>query len=328
MNAYIPSLAQDSPEVVRIFDKLQTFEGEPELEDPNMSIDNSSSTPLLSNDGSPQENGETTKKLKLLEAEYQTELSRATSRISSFGIALGYGAGICLLIVALIPVTQLHGSTFSLRLAIGLSGIWWAVFTIPAAVWLPGSSAYRRQVHLTAPSSQDNNGIPGRGEWNLWKEIIAAWIRLGNMLRWTEIKKLGNTFKYLAAWFLLSDGPLNSNILILTLLLKYKCRFHNHHFYCHPVWENHTTHVTFSSHPCGSPHSDIWGSRITRLAHLTTSLRLDESPSTRVVTYLGIYDPCLWLFGVLLPRTNKVWRVDYTRGDVWIGGLFRLVVFY
>jgi len=26
------------------------------------------------------------------------------------------------------------------------------------------------------------------------------------MLRWTEIKKLRNTFKYLAAWFLLSDG--------------------------------------------------------------------------------------------------------------------------
>ena len=215
MNAYIPSLAQDSPDVVRIFDKLQSFEREPELEDSNTSIDDSSA-PLLSNDGStPQESGETTQKLKLLEAEYQTELSRATSRISSFGIALGYGAGICLLIVALIPVTQLHGSTFSLRLAIGLSGIWWAVFTIPAAIWLPGSSTYRG-VHLTAPSSQDNNGTPGRGEWNLWKEIIAAWIRLGNMLRWSEIKKLGNTFKYLAAWFLLSDGPLNSNILILT----------------------------------------------------------------------------------------------------------------
>ena len=212
MNAYIPSLAQQSPEVVRILDKLQTIEEEPataELEDPN--IDNTS-TPLLSTDGSvAQECGETAKKLR---AEYQTELSRATSRISSFGIALGYGAGICLLLVALIPVTQLHGSTFSLRLAIGLSGIWWAVFTIPAAIWLPGSTAYRRGVHLSADSSHVNNGIPGRAaeqvlddkEWNFWNEIIAAWIRLANMLRWTEIKKLGNTFKYLAAWFLLSDG--------------------------------------------------------------------------------------------------------------------------
>jgi UMF1 family MFS transporter len=218
MNAYIPALAQESPEVVRILDKLQTFEREPstaDLEDPNVDID-SASAPLLSGDGSASpESEETIKKLKLLlEAEYQTELSRATSRISSFGIALGYGAGICLLIVALIPVTQLHGSTFSLRLAIGLSGIWWAVFSIPAAIWLPGSGAYRRGAqHLTA--ADGSHDVPGRAvdhveddkEWNFWKEIIAAWIRLGNMLRWTEIKKLGNTFKYLAAWFLLSDGP-------------------------------------------------------------------------------------------------------------------------
>jgi len=93
-----------------------------------------------------------------------------------------------------------------------LSGIWWAVFTIPAAIWLPGPGAYRRGVqHLTPNSIHD---VPGGAvnyvevdkEWSFWKEIIAAWIRLGNMLRWTEIKKLGNTFKYLAAWFLLSDG--------------------------------------------------------------------------------------------------------------------------
>ena len=214
MNAYIPALAQESPDVVRILDKLQSFERDPNLEDPNVDTDNAS-TPLLSGDGSTlPESEETIKKLKLpLEAEYQTELSRATSRISSFGIALGYGAGICLLIVALIPVTKLHGSTFSLRLAIGLSGIWWAVFSIPAAIWLPGSSAYKRGVqHLTGDSSQEVPGravdyVEGDREWNFWKEIIAAWIRLGNMLRWTEIKKLGNTFKYLAAWFLLSDGP-------------------------------------------------------------------------------------------------------------------------
>ena len=219
MNAYIPALAQESPEVVRILDKLQTLEREPstaaDLEDPNMDMDNASA-PLLSGGGgsaAQEESGETTK--KRLEAEHQTEVSRAISRISSFGIALGYGAGICLLIVALIPVTQLHGSTFSLRLAIGLSGIWWAVFSIPAAIWLPGSGDYiRRGVHLTADSNHDDNGVSGRAvghveddkEWNFWKEIIAAWIRLGNMLRWTEIKKLGNTFKYLAAWFLLSDG--------------------------------------------------------------------------------------------------------------------------
>jgi UMF1 family MFS transporter len=29
-------------------------------------------------------------------------------------------------------------------------------------------------------------------------------------LKWTEVLKLRNTFKYLAAWFLLSDGKLRA----------------------------------------------------------------------------------------------------------------------
>jgi UMF1 family MFS transporter len=112
---------------------------------------------------------------------------------------MGYGAGICLLIVALIPVTKLHGSTFSLRLAIGLSGIWWAVFTIPAALWLPGGNAAATE-ESAAWQDSDND------KWNARREIVAAWKRLGGMLHPREIKRLRNTFKYLAAWFLLSDG--------------------------------------------------------------------------------------------------------------------------
>jgi UMF1 family MFS transporter len=127
---------------------------------------------------------------------YDTALSRATARISSLGIAIGYSAGICLLIVALIPVTALHGSTFSLRLAIGLSGIWWAVFTLPAALWLPGG----------AQLDEEEDERVASGSWSAGREIAGAWKRLGGMLHWREIKRLRNTFKYLAAWFLLSDG--------------------------------------------------------------------------------------------------------------------------
>ncbi|KAJ3496134.1 hypothetical protein NLJ89_g10528 [Agrocybe chaxingu] len=123
MNAYIPSLAKEAPEVVKIWEDLQNLDHSFESDtDPDISIE-SPSAPLLS----PSNAASETK--TQLEKEYQTELSRATSRISSLGIALGYGAGICLLIVALVPVTKMGGSTFALRLAIGLSGIWWATKT-------------------------------------------------------------------------------------------------------------------------------------------------------------------------------------------------------
>lgn len=142
----------------------------------------------------------------------EAELSKATSRISSLGIAVGCASGIMLLLLVLIPVTKLHGSTFSLRLAIGISGIWWAVFTIPAALWLPGGAA---AIDSTAvPVDAEGDPIPLddgpysaiEGKWNTRREIGASWKRLGGMLRWSEIKKLRNTFRYLAAWFLLSDG--------------------------------------------------------------------------------------------------------------------------
>jgi len=200
MNAYLPSLAKDSPEVVAILQEIQDSEDNPHLGHADGNIDaapsESPDEPLLprSQEQQPSE----------LRKRYDNELSRATSRISSLGIALGYGAGICLLIVALIPVTKLRGSTFSLRLAIGLSGIWWAVFSIPAALWLPGAGSDVKAVEENAVWT--DSAEMGEGKWNVWREIGAAWRRLGGMLRWREIKKLRNTFKYLAAWFLLSDG--------------------------------------------------------------------------------------------------------------------------
>ncbi|KAF7290592.1 Autophagy-related protein [Mycena indigotica] len=176
MNSYLPSLAKDAPEVVAVMDELQDAPGDSsshESENPD--------APLIA----------PTAERTALQARYENELSRATSRISSLGVAIGYGAGICLLALALIPVIKLKGTTFSLRLAIGSSGIWWALFTIPAALWLPGASS------IDEPSPKD---------WSFRHEIVAAWKRLGGMLHPREIAKLRNTFKYLAAWFLLSDG--------------------------------------------------------------------------------------------------------------------------
>ncbi|KAJ7495983.1 autophagy-related protein 22-like protein [Mycena galericulata] len=189
MNSYLPSLAKDSPEVVEIHNEIQ--EALDVTDDGLERASENPEAPLIPRTPSQESSA--------IRARYDTALSRATARISSLGIATGYGAGICLLIVALIPVTKLHGSTFSLRLAIGLSGIWWAVFTIPAALWLPGASAVGSNENASWQETGDD-------KWNTRREIAAAWRRLGGMLHPREIKRLRNTFKYLAAWFLLSDG--------------------------------------------------------------------------------------------------------------------------
>ncbi|KAJ4490643.1 autophagy-related protein 22-like protein [Lentinula aciculospora] len=197
MNAYLPSLARESPEVAIAYAELtHAEESAPVLEIEADDINEAVVQPLVRNTMTDEVLG--------LKTRYENELSRTTSRMSSFGIALGYSAGIFLLFVALIPVTMMKGSTFSLRLAISLSGIWWAAFSIPALVWLPSGR--------NSLLSDDEDAIwvdtdaAAAGKWSLRKEIIAAWKRLGGMLRWSEIKRLRNTFKFLAAWFLLSDA--------------------------------------------------------------------------------------------------------------------------
>ena len=222
LNAYLPSLASDSPEVVQALQILRA-EGhhvndleqvvepdvhlhEDESESPSAPLIPSQSDPTLLLSDAYTQTAASLLSRSVAKSQYDETLSRATSRISSRGIALGYGAGIILLIIVLIPVGRLHGSTFSLRLAIGLSGLWWMFFTIPAALWLPG---------MQLPNQDASNRLGNADStWrdvatdSLRQEVIKAWKKLGYMLRWGEIKKLKNTFIYLAAWFLLSDGKL------------------------------------------------------------------------------------------------------------------------
>ncbi|KAL1739865.1 autophagy-related protein 22-like protein [Schizophyllum fasciatum] len=175
MNAYLPELGRDAPSVVQLANE-STGEASPLLDDAN-------------------DEGETPADTPKHNARYEAELSRTTSRISSMGIAFGYGAGILMLILALIPVTLLKGSTWALRLAIGLSGTWWATFSALAGALLPSPS----------PDAGSPISTPAP-PFALGPAILAAWRRLGGMLRPTEIAKLRMTFQYLAAWFLLSDA--------------------------------------------------------------------------------------------------------------------------
>ncbi|KAI0795848.1 autophagy-type protein 22 [Abortiporus biennis] len=206
MNAYIPTLAQDSEDVIQTLHELHEAQINvvPQVVDEPESA--GADAPLLPRTLSTDISGN--EELTSLHAKYHATLSATTSRISSLGIALGYAAGIILLLLALIPVTKLGGSTFSLRLAIGLSGIWWAVFSLPAAVWLPSAAPpVRDDEHESSNgANRVQEDLDSQAKWNMGREIVNAWKRLGGMLRWQEIKKLRNTFQYLAAWFLLSDG--------------------------------------------------------------------------------------------------------------------------
>lgn len=130
-------------------------------------------------------------------------LSLTTSRISSTGTAIGFFSGVAVLALLLLPVSLMGGSTASLRLAIALSGVWWAVWSVPAVWGLPG-----RVDRVGSASLGEGVGMVGHKDTNEdegWK-WGDGWRRVGRMIRWKETKRLKNLFVFLLTWIFLSDG--------------------------------------------------------------------------------------------------------------------------
>ena len=203
LNAYIPTLARDAQDVVAARAAVVQLQRAAPSDDHTPAEEDGADAPLLASAESDElEDGEhPSPALADAKKAHDAVLSATTARISSQGIALGYSAGILMLVLALVPVSAMHGSTDALRLAVGLSGLWWALFSLPAAAWLPGGAS----VDISDGVAGDS-GAHGAEEWRMSREIAHAWARLGRMLRPSQIARLRHTFLYLAAWFLLSDG--------------------------------------------------------------------------------------------------------------------------
>jgi UMF1 family MFS transporter len=210
LNSYLPGLAKGSEPVAEAWNEAERIRLENPNSDALAELDIPEEPPEYTDDLTPLTRAPSLPEpYRLALKHYNDVLSRTTSHISSLGIALGYSAGITLLIIILVPVTLLKGSTYSLRLALFMTGAWWALFTIPSSAWLPGGEALQKQ----SISNDDGD------DWSVKREILRAWKRLGQMLFPSEIKKLRNTFWFLAAWFLLSDGKGTERLRCIILAL-------------------------------------------------------------------------------------------------------------
>lgn len=124
------------------------------------------------------------------------ELSLST-QISSYGIGIGYIAALlvqtlAILIILLIKAVS-DSDTLALRVVLFFVGLWWLLFTIPAALWLrprPGP-----------PLSFTSGGRQVRG-WRSY--IVYAWRSLGKTV--FKARRLKDVSLFLVAWFLLSDS--------------------------------------------------------------------------------------------------------------------------
>ncbi|KAB8263741.1 autophagy-related protein 22-like protein [Aspergillus pseudonomiae] len=192
LNSFLPLLVRYHPSLLR---------GNGEVSSQGAMGDNASSntshdvddltTPLLRSvhvhNGTATENSA---RVSLADTSRELELS---TRISSYGIGIGYIGAVLLQIVCILLVISTHQTTFSLRLVLFVIGLWWIIFTIPAALWL------RPRPGPPLSCAQDGK------QYHSWPGyIIHAWKSLGRTV--VRTRRLKDILLFLASWFLLSDG--------------------------------------------------------------------------------------------------------------------------
>ncbi|KAF9100867.1 Autophagy protein 22 [Mortierella sp. AM989] len=131
-------------------------------------------------------------------SDYQFIKDKVSNSLSSHSMAVGYAAGVGLLIVAAGIALAMDQTTYSMQLGIALTGLWWLCVSFFTLKFMPAQP-----------------GEPLSGKVNL---LLYSWVRLGKTL--SQAKSLKETFKYLISWFILSDG--SSTIISLAIFMGKK----------------------------------------------------------------------------------------------------------
>lgn len=189
LNSFLPVLVRYHPSVQESLDEgpdgngfVNSSEALSEEEDNHM-VD--STTSLL-----PQDRPDQTTPMATSPAAVSPALKLST-KISSYGIGIGYSAGLLVQLLSIFVVYSTGNTTFSLRLVLFIIGLWWLVFTIPAAMWL------RPRPGPPLPAE-----LSGGKSWVSY--VTYAWKALFKTIG--HARQLKDIVIFLGAWFLLSDS--------------------------------------------------------------------------------------------------------------------------
>ena len=187
MNSFLPLLVRHHPEVQRR-QKSHRSDGidtaDEGLADDLDHVDNS--TTLLSTSSDPAQ-GNTLPSL----ANSSPELQLST-KISSYGVGIGYIAAVILQLVSILLLLLLDAKDsmlLPLRVILFLIGFWWALFTIPGALYL------RPRPGPPLPAKH-------AGSWSAY--LTHSWALLLRTV--LKARRLRDITIFLLAWFLLSDA--------------------------------------------------------------------------------------------------------------------------
>ncbi|KAK0631883.1 autophagy-related protein 22-like protein [Immersiella caudata] len=199
LNSFLPLLVRRHPSVVTPVDSrtpdLTASDGESQPLEPSARIDTDGEeefdprAALLP--GHPEE-GRAISRVRTNEEKISEEMSLST-QISARGIGIGYIAALFLQCVAIFILVRMKNTTWSQRVVLCVIGAWWAIFTIPAALWL------RPRPGPPLPSLSHQTGVRA---WISY--TVYAWKSLFRTVKLAT--RLVDIMLFLGGWFLLSDA--------------------------------------------------------------------------------------------------------------------------
>lgn len=157
-------------------------------------------TPLLSATGADYETGESSDTAEVVKIDHRANVS---ARISGTGVALGYLAGFIVQIISIYLVISTGSTTWSLRLALLIVGVWWLVFQIPVFLWLkprPGPPLPIKTDPQNHPWTATLDRVTNGG----WSYVTYGWKTL--LVTFKEARQMKDVALFLVGWFLVSDG--------------------------------------------------------------------------------------------------------------------------
>lgn len=198
LNSFLPLLVRHHPSIQDLPRMDRSARRESERTDPNEVNPDEDEAHLVSSSvallASSQAHDGKSQPKSAKPASLELQLS---TEISSYGIGIGYIAAVVVQTIAILIILGIryvsHSDTLALRIVLLFIGLWWLLFTIPAAMWLrprPGP-----------PLSFTSKGKQIR----TWTGYIKyAWKSLGKTI--LRARHLKDVVIFLGAWFLLSDG--------------------------------------------------------------------------------------------------------------------------
>ncbi|CAM1507208.1 Fc.00g068490.m01.CDS01 [Cosmosporella sp. VM-42] len=192
LNSFLPLLVRYHPEVIEA-----NIASTPDLADSGLEsrpLENSigeldpamvtSTSALLADEGAPLKRTATHSEITSKELQLST-------RISAIGIGTGYIAALFLQCIAIGVLIAMQNTTWAQRVVLCMVGLWWTLFTIPAAMWL-----------RPRPGPPLEEGKDGPRSWFAY--ILYAWKSLFTTIQLA--RRLVDIVLFLAGWFLLSDA--------------------------------------------------------------------------------------------------------------------------